>query len=44
MGLTQDRGIEFIDNVVGGYNYKGTNGIDPDMGFISSYKSIESVD
>ena len=44
MGLIQERGIEFINKVIDGYNYKGTNGIDPDMGFISSYKSIESVD
>ena len=44
MGLIQDRGIEFINKVIDGYNYKGTNNVDPDMGFISSYKSIESVD
>lgn len=44
MGIIQDRGIEFINRVIDGYNYKGTNGIDPDIGFISTYRNIVTID
>ena len=44
MGLMQDKGIELINRVINGYNHKVTNGIDPDMGFISCYKNISSID
>jgi len=44
IGLTQDRGIEFINKFIDGYNYKGTNGVDSDMGFISFYRDISVID
>lgn len=44
MSIIDDRGIKFINKVVDSHNYKITNDVDPDMGFISSYKSITTID
>lgn len=44
MSIITDRGILFINKVLDGYSYKQTNNVDPDMGFISSYKSVETID
>lgn len=44
MSIIQNRGIKFINKITNGYVSKITNGIDPDIGFISNYRNIDLID
>lgn len=43
MGILKKRGIKLLNKEVKGYNYKCSNGVDVDMGFMVEYTHIDTI-
>ncbi|MFL9838700.1 hypothetical protein ABS768_14405 [Flavobacterium sp. ST-75] len=43
MDILKKRGIKLVNKEVEGFNYKCSNGVDPDAGFIVEYRHIDTI-